>query len=217
MSSKISTTSHTIIFLATISYFLIISLYRIKSPGLHYDEVLFVNAALGGNSEHFIHKRLFGFPLMLMPYIGALKAYIYNPIFHFFGVSPATIRIPAILISLSTILLSYKTVKLVSSKWFGLVAAILIATDTTFIFVSKVDFGPISSMLFLKTASIYLVVKIATSPSKEKKTLVYFQTLVVLSVIGIFDKLNFIWFSLSLISLLPLLYSNEIKKIFAMV
>jgi hypothetical protein len=67
--------------------------YRIHSPGLYYDELLFVPAAMGRHEAFQTpYGSWLGLPIMIFPYIGALKAWIYAPIFRLFGVSALTIR-----------------------------------------------------------------------------------------------------------------------------
>ena len=68
-----------------IIFYLLFSLSFLELPGLQYDEVNFVNAALGRDNASFIAwsieiggKKV---PLMIMDYIGALKSALYAPIF----------------------------------------------------------------------------------------------------------------------------------------
>ena len=83
-----------ILFIA-IGYFVHEAAGLIDAPGLQYDEVLFVNAATGeATNGLFVAKRILGIPVMLMGYVGALKAYLYYPVFRLFGVSAATVRWP---------------------------------------------------------------------------------------------------------------------------
>ena len=67
-----------------IAIYLICSLSYIDKPGLYYDETLFVNVALGNEDGSFIDLEApigpYRIPVMLMPYIGALKSYFYFPI-----------------------------------------------------------------------------------------------------------------------------------------
>jgi len=70
-----------------IAFFIGICTFRIAYPGVQYDEILFANIALGANADHFV-IRILGIPLFTMPYLGALKAYLYYPIFGVFGVAP---------------------------------------------------------------------------------------------------------------------------------
>ena len=59
----------------------VIGCWNLAMPGLQYDETLFCNAALGGPTDAFVCQRVYGVPILLMPYLGALKAWIYAPIF----------------------------------------------------------------------------------------------------------------------------------------
>ena len=61
--------------------FVVLSTYRIELPGLYMDEVDFVNAARGAPDNTMIHMRLGPVPLFIMPYLGALKAWMYAPVF----------------------------------------------------------------------------------------------------------------------------------------
>src|SRR5437764_7405456 len=84
--------------LAAALIFISLAAYRIQLPGLYYDELAFVNAAQGGADNTFIHMQLGSVPFLVFPYMGALKAWVYAPVFRFFGVSALTIRLRAILI-----------------------------------------------------------------------------------------------------------------------
>lgn len=61
------------LFILCIGMFVLIGAYNIDTPGLYYDEALFVNAATGGATDLFVYKRLADIPVMLMPYIGGIK------------------------------------------------------------------------------------------------------------------------------------------------
>ncbi len=96
--SKISSYLSFLLTLFCLGIFVFISTFNIQTPGLYYDEALFVNAASGGVTDLFVYKRFAGIPTMLMPYIGALKSWLYFPIFTLFGIDIVTIRLPAILL-----------------------------------------------------------------------------------------------------------------------
>src|SRR5947209_16830245 len=91
--------------IAAACIFIFLAAYRIELPGLYYDELAFVNAALGAPDNTFIYMRLGRLPFLVFPYMGALKAWGYYPIFHHFGVSALTIRLPAILLAAVTLLI----------------------------------------------------------------------------------------------------------------
>lgn len=127
----------------------------ISLPGLQYDEVLFVNAALGGVDDSFIHKRIHGIPVMLLPYIGALKSFLYYLVFKLFGVSVESIRIPVIVISCMTLWVGFQMVRFLYSPGLACLFVLLLATDPAFIFQSKLDWGPVVLMMFFKMLALY--------------------------------------------------------------
>ena len=179
--------------------------HAIALPGLDYDELLFVNAATGGESPSFIYRRLFGVPVLLMNYIGALKAYLFAPIFALLGVSAATIRWPAIVISLGSIALTYALARLTLRPAAAATAAGLLALDPVFVLLTKVDYGPIVLMMLLKLIAVYCLYRsLATgSPSLLWGT-------AAACMLGLFDKLNFIWFVLALVLTTLLLFRHEL-------
>src|SRR5438094_28690 len=63
--------------------FVLASCLGLSNPGLQYDELLFANAALGNSHPYhgFIYRETLGITTMVMPYIGALKSWLYAPIF----------------------------------------------------------------------------------------------------------------------------------------
>jgi hypothetical protein len=92
---------------AAVCVFVFLAAYRIELPGSYYDELHFVNAALGAPDNTWIHMRLGPLPFLVSPYMGALKAWGYAPIFRLFGVSALTIRLPAILALLALGIMLY--------------------------------------------------------------------------------------------------------------
>jgi hypothetical protein len=89
---------HYLVLLA-LSLYLVLAFIKICQPGIQYDEILFGNAARGVIDKSFVWYRIGNFPVLLMPYIGGLKAYLYYLIFKIFGVSAYTIRLPMIFLS----------------------------------------------------------------------------------------------------------------------
>src|SRR3984885_12216626 len=88
-----------------VAFFVTVASLWLDRPGLYMDETNFVDAALGGHFPHqiYVYQRLGGVPLLIIPYIGTVKAAIYAPIFALWGVSVSTVRIPAIVISAATL------------------------------------------------------------------------------------------------------------------
>lgn len=190
--------------------FAFFSLAWISSPGLYYDECIFVNAALGGTTGTFIHKVLFGVPTMIMAYIGALKSWLYAPIFALFGVTPMTIRLPVVILTALTLCFAF----LMARRLFGALLATLfvgvLATDPALIYNVGLDYGPVALMLFLKVASLYFFFLLIESGRPR-----YAWLLAGSLLLGIYDKLNFVWFVLAFGGAALLCYRNEIRRVVA--
>ena len=130
--------------------FVFLAAYRIEVPGLYMDEVDFVNAAQGAPDNTMIHMRLGSVPLFIMAYLGALKAWIYAPIFRLFGVSALTIRLPVILIAAVTLLIFYRAMREKLGAVWAAIAIWIMAVDPANLFPSRLDWGPTVLMHFFQ-------------------------------------------------------------------
>src|SRR5436190_21546306 len=123
--------------------YLLFSCLHLKRPGLQYDEVLFANASLGNlDHSYVIYEWKIGcihLPLMLMPYIGALKEYFYAPIFRFFSPSPIAVRLPVVIIGLITLIITYRLAYRILAERTAFIATALLAFDPSYIFHIRLD------------------------------------------------------------------------------
>lgn len=187
--------------------FVLLSLIHLDKPGIHYDEILFGNAALGGIDGSFITKKFGSLPIMLMPYVGALKAYIYYPIFKIFPVSAHTIRIPAIILGALTLLFTFKYVNLIFDKKTAFAAMLLLAFDPSFLFQNKL--WGVSISLFLKSLALFFLIKGIKAGEKR-----FFIFSFLCLGLGVFDKLDFIWFVTALLLAAFIVFYNEAISVF---
>lgn len=171
-----------------ISLFIFTSVKNIHAPGIHYDEVLFGNAALGGTDGSFILLAFKGFPILLMSYIGALKAYIFYPIFAIFGVSYETIRIPSILIMAFALVILHRALRMFTSTKVALITLALLSVDTSLIVLTRTDMGPTVLEFLLKALALYGYVYFI-----KTEKLKYGIIMLLAMYLGVFNKLNFIW------------------------
>ncbi len=108
------------------------------------------------------------------------------PIFKLFGVNILSIRLPMALL----MYLNFYLIFLISRKYFKkevvFALIILLFTDFTFINLHKIDHGPTAIETFLKLLCLYFVGK----KSSVQNSLIIFSIL----LLGVFNKLNFIWF-----------------------
>ncbi|PYK08158.1 MAG: hypothetical protein DME65_14605 [Verrucomicrobia bacterium] len=176
--------------------------YKIHLPGLYYDEILFVGPAAGERP----YLKCFGLPLLIFPYIGALKSWIYTPIFALFGVSPISIRLPAILISCGTLALGYSLVRRILTPRWAVAFTGACAVHPGFVLLTKVDLGPIALMLFLKALCLVLLFKWLEGSQR------ICWSVVGVCMLGFFDKFNFIWFVVALAFSTSAIYGAEIFR-----
>jgi 4-amino-4-deoxy-L-arabinose transferase-like glycosyltransferase len=195
-----------IVALAAVATFVVIASYRIHLPGLYYDELLFVNAAQAGH--HWVYKRVGGIPVMLMPYLGALKAWLYYPVFATLGVSAWTIRLPVILIAATTLIVYYLFLRKMLGRGWACGVVWLMALNPAFLFTSRLDWGPVVLMQFFKATMLFLWFAYL-----ERRSFRKLAGLGACAILGFFDKFNFLWLVLAFGGGVIFVYPEEIRRV----
>jgi 4-amino-4-deoxy-L-arabinose transferase-like glycosyltransferase len=174
-----------------VALFVVINCIGLSDPGLQYDELLFVNGALGATHPYhgFIYSEALGVPTMLMAYIGALKAWLYAPIFSLFGVTVDTVRIPAVLMAGVALALATALIARLLGRWPAVVLAILLASDPVYGAVSRADWGPIVISALMRCAALLCYFAFLRRGSVK-----YLWLLVLMMTLGLFNKLDYVWF-----------------------
>ncbi|HEY5892368.1 MAG TPA: glycosyltransferase family 39 protein [Chthoniobacterales bacterium] len=145
-----------------------------------------------------------------MPYLGALKAWIYHPVFAWWGVSSATIRLPAIAIAALTLWIMYAWLRGFVGKIWACVVVWLIALSPAYIFTSRLDWGPVVLMQFFKTSILLLAFRFAQTRSPWN-----IVGIVACCAAGFFDKFNFIWFVGASALAAVVCYFSEVRAFWA--
>lgn len=192
---------------ASLLLFVGIAGWNVSVPGLYYDELLFVNGALGGQTDIFIFYRLGDLPVMLMPYIGALKAWLYYPIFSLFDVTAYTVRWPVIAIGAVTLWIGYQYVKTAFSRGAATIFVLLAAVEPSTLFHTRLDWGPTTLMMLLR--SLLLLSLVAWLKTGKPW---YVIAAGAFAVLGVFDKLNFIWIVLAAGLALVMVYPRQLLE-----
>lgn len=202
---------HVRVALALILY-LFFSLTWLELPGLYYDETNFVNASLGATSGNFVtwSAEIFGkkVPLMIMDYIGALKSALYAPIFKIFGCSAVTARAPVVLIGLITLLAAFGLFRRMFDRTIAVVALLLFATDCTYIFANRLDWGPVSLMLALEMSALYCMWRWMQEENRR-----WLAPAGLLFGLGLYNKVIFIWIIAAFFVALLLCYRTHVLKL----
>lgn len=131
--------------------------YHIDRPGLQADETLFAQGVWESGSVD-LFARVFGWrvPLMLMPYLGALKAILYQPVFALAGASAATVRLPMVAAGAATVALTFLLLWRLRGEGAAWLGGALLAADPTFFFTTRCDWGPVALERLLTMGGVLL-------------------------------------------------------------
>jgi 4-amino-4-deoxy-L-arabinose transferase-like glycosyltransferase len=184
--------------------YILISFVKLEHPGVNNDQLMFVNAATLNPDNMFVWKSFQNIPVLIFPYTGALKSYLYMPIFYSFGVNIYSVRIPQIMLLALAWFLLYIGLKRLFNQKVALLATLLLSLDPSVIVYSRVDIGPTVIEFFLKAVSIYLLTLYLSG-----KKIIYFLAIFPIFAIGIFNKINFIWFVNAFLISFVIIYGRE--------
>jgi 4-amino-4-deoxy-L-arabinose transferase-like glycosyltransferase len=192
--------------IAAACVFVFLNAYRIELPGLEFDEIVFVDAAQRNPDAPWFHMKLGPVPLFVFPYMGALKAWIYMPVFRLFGTSALTIRLPVVLIAALTLLIFYSAMRgKIGAAWAAVVVWIT-AIDPAF--PGRVDYGWVVFMHFFQAAILALWFSYRDKPKLRKIGLIF-----ICCGLGFFDKFNFVWFIAAFVVGIFLCYPDSVKDL----
>jgi hypothetical protein len=185
-----------------------LSMLKIGALGVQYDEILFGNAASGMIDNSFIDYKIRNIPILLMPYIGALKAYLYYPIFKIFGVSVLSIRLPMVILGALSLWILFEGLKRYFDEIVALTALSIVVFDCSFIDYTRYDVGPNAIEYFCKVLSLLLLKLFLL-----KRKLKYIGIMFFILGLGLFNKLNFIWYLNAFLISSFLIYFQHFKNI----
>jgi len=186
--------------------FLLPGLAILPRLGVEVDEALITNAIFEGGAP--IYAWHFGgveIPVMLLSYLGALKAWIYNAIFAVWTPSEISLRLPTLLLGLLTLWLAWKLIDRVVGERAAWIGTALLATDTAFLLTETIDFGPVAIQHVLKIGGVLLVLRFFDSGRVAWLGAGFF-----LFGVGIWDKALFGWILVGLAVAAFAVYPREV-------
>ncbi len=148
------------IVLAFAILFVFLGIILIPYNGLETDEVLFAQPLHGLINPNFairVHHHFV--PLMIMSYIGTLKSLIYWPLSWIFSSSVYFVRLPMVLVGAATVIVFYKWAGIFAGPRGALLAAVLLATDPTFLLTDTFDWGPVALQHLLLVSGCLLIAR----------------------------------------------------------
>jgi hypothetical protein len=140
--------------------FVFLGIILIPYDGLQSDEVMFAEPLHGLINPTFSIRAFHHVvPLMVMSYIGALKSFIYWPLSWIFSSSVYFVRLPMVLVGAATVLVFYKWAGIFAGPRGALLAAVLLATDPTFLLTDTFDWGPVALQHLLVVSGCLLIAR----------------------------------------------------------
>jgi hypothetical protein len=175
--------------------------------GLQQDEVLFARPVFHAPSStvfdaQILHWQL---PLMLMPYLGTLKTWVYVPILTTIRPSTLTVRLPVLIIGSLTVWIFIWLLDRTGGRTVAWVGGLLLATDTMFLLTTVIDWGPVALQHLLSLAGVALVFKFASEGSRVALWFGFFSF-----GLALWDKALFLWLFSGLIVATVVVFPREL-------
>ena len=180
--------------------FVFVASLHIRLPGLYYDELFqdttalaFVKGGLGSQVAWVpgTEVSIAGHPLPLMAhaYIGAVKTIAFTPVAAVFGITPGSVRIFTIAVAaLALAATAAFARRLFPRALVAGIATLLLATDPSYVFYSRIDFGPSVFMFLLKAVGLWQLAVWWRTGRTWALALGAFAF-----GLGVYDKLTFFW------------------------
>ncbi len=189
-----------------VGVYLLPGLAILPKLGIEVDEALITNAIYEGGaplySWHFGGTEI---PIMILTYLGALKAWVYNAIFLIWAPSELSLRLPTLLLGVPTIWLFWKLLRDVLNERAAWIGAALLATDTVFLLTETIDFGFVALQQFLKLGGLVLLLKFFRNGRSAWLAGGFF-----LFGVGVWDKALFGWILVGLAAAALAIYPREV-------
>ena len=192
--------------------FVAVSYLFIPYAGIQADEAIFVSGIFGRiGIADLVSIRTpvlkIELPLMLMSYLGALKAWLYAILFKVLTPSAASVRVPVILATAATVFLFARLLRRIAGERAALVGCALLATDTTFLLTSCYDWGPVVLQHFLLVAGLLAILEFYHTRSLRRLALAGF-----LFGLAMWDKALFIWILSSFCVSVAVFFPRELQE-----
>lgn len=169
--------------------FLIPAILIARQIGLEADEALVTAAIFDGLSPHYsITWGSRELPLMLLSYVGTLRAWMYNLIFLAVPPSALALRLPMILAGLASLWLLWRIAGQVGGREAACASVLLLATDPVWMLSQSIDFGYVALQNVLKLGGLWLAIRYASSGRTRHLAAAGF-----LWGLALWDKAVFVW------------------------
>lgn len=174
--------------LSAVLLHLALGMIVIPLAGPQQDEALFTRGILPPVYVHSASHRNPDVAFMLMPYIGALKIWLYKPIFAIAGASLWSLRLPVLIAGAVTVWLTFLSARRFLPQWWAAIAALLLAADPMYVWTGTLDWGPVALQHLLALTLVYSLIRAHDSEDWR-----WALCGGVACGLGIWDKMSFFW------------------------
>ena len=182
----------------------------IEYPGVQYDEALFVHATYSDPSRAGTwHTGLLGDPVcvLIMPYLGALKGWLYKAVLALAPASATSLRFPVLVLGAVTLWLTFCFVRRAFDWRIALAATWLAASDPLFVLTTRLDWGPVVIQRLLLMLGCLLVLRWAQQGGGWQLVVAFLAF-----GMGVFDKATFLFLMLGLAVATVFVFPRELIK-----
>src|SRR5436190_199167 len=146
-------------------------------------------------------------PIMILSYLGALKAWLYNGLFLFMPPRPIALRLPMLLLAAGTLWLFFELLDRTLGRRAAWIGTLLLATDTSYLLMNTADYGPVTLQFVFKLAALVLLVRFHNGASKRTLAGAFF-----LLGLGMWDKAVFAWVLFGLVLAAVAVFPRDLRK-----
>ena len=175
---------------AALLAYIALAVWKIGHPHFFFDELLYLGVALRGREAELVHSSLWGWPWMLMPYVGALKGYLYYPWLQLVEPNAWTLRAPMILVLAASLGVTAYIIRKTAGAGPALAALAVLAVHPELVLFGKFDCGPVVLGVFLRCVLLLALLRILDN----RAGLGTYLGLLGASLLGMYHKMTFIWF-----------------------
>jgi 4-amino-4-deoxy-L-arabinose transferase-like glycosyltransferase len=183
--------------------------------GLQNDEALFA-AGIYLPEGTVYAVRVWGstVPVMLMSYLGALKAWIYTPVFQIWTPGLWSIRVPMLLAATLAIWLFFRLVRRAAGARAAVIGCALLATDATFLLTATFDWGPVAVQHLLFIGAMLALLRFQQEPGHRRREWLLAGGFFLLGL-GVWDKAIFLWRVVGLGAAALVVFPRELRSAFS--
>ncbi len=157
--------------------------------GVQYDEALFVLAIFSpASADYNITIAGTKVPIMLMSYLGTLKAGIMAPVFDLIGYNHRSLRLPPLAFGALSVALYFLALRRIISSRIAFLSALLLATDAAYLLTSVYDWGPVALQHLFFAIIIYSAVRYS-----ENRSPLWLMLCGLSAGLALWDKALFLW------------------------